>query len=509
MSTNGIFKRRKKDCALPYHPEKNPKFNFPVSAENLKKLFSDCADFILRPVWPGMEPRGGVSVCWIDGLVSAVDVSETVIRPLTERLHPFPASAEACIELLLGGGVWCCNARRCESMDALAEALTAGCCAVVFDRAGAAVAFEVRSSSTRTVSTPTVEKTVKGGKDAFVETLRTNTALVRRRLRNPALKTLMTTVGRKSDTTINIMYIDGVANPDTLALLRQRLDEIDIDGLTAAGNLEQYIVDRPNSPFPQLIHTERPDKFSAELLAGRIGILVDGLPLGFLLPATLAHFMKVAEDRAQHFIVASALSLLRWLSFVISAVFPALLVAVCMYHQEMVPHKLLLSIIEAKQRVPFSVAFEVLTMLLAFELLMEAGMRLPDPAGDTVSIIGALVVGQSAVDARVVSPISVIVVATTAICGFTLPSRDLGAAVRSVRFLLVLLAIVLGLFGIAVGLALLIWYLCSMDCFGVAYTSPLCDGGWHENLKAFLRPSLTKTKLREHALHTPDRRNQR
>ena len=261
MSTNGIFRRRKKQYDVPYHPEKNPKFNFPVSAKNLQSLFSDCADFKLRPVWPGMEPRGGVSVCWLDGLVSAVDVSETVIRPLTERMHPAAVSAESCIDLLLRGGVWCCNARRCDSMDALADALTAGCCAVVLDRAGAAVAFEVRASNTRTVSAPTVEKTVKGGKDAFVETLRTNTALVRRRLRNPALKSLETTVGRKSDTTVNIMYIDGVANPEILAKLRQRLAAIDIDGLTAAGNLEQYIVDRPNSPFPQLIHTERQTNF--------------------------------------------------------------------------------------------------------------------------------------------------------------------------------------------------------------------------------------------------------
>ena len=223
----------------------------------------------------------------------------------------------------------------------------------------------------------------------------------------------------------------------------------------------------------------------------RVALLADGLPLGFLLPATLPHFMKVAEDKAQHFIIASALTLLRWLSMLISVLFPALLIAVSMYHQEMIPAKLLVSMIAAKQEVPFSSAVEVLAMLVAFELLMEAGIRLPDPVGDTVSIIGALIVGQSAVEARIVSPIAVIVVATSAICGFTQPSRDLGAALR------------------LVGLALLIWYLCTLESFGVPYMAPLCEGGAREILRALLRPPVDRVKLRESALHTPDRRNQK
>ena len=185
------------------------------------------------------------------------------------------------------------------------------------------------------------------------------------------------------------------------------------------------------------------------------------------------------------------------------------LVAVSMYHQEMIPTRLLRSMIAAKQEVPFSVAVEVLAMLLAFELLMEAGIRLPDPVGDTVSIIGALIVGQSAVDARIVSPVAVIVVATSAICGFTLPSRDLCAALRLVRFGMVFLATFLGLFGIAAGCALLLWYLCTLESFGVAYTAPLSEGGAREILRALTRPPLRAEKRREAALRTPDRRNQK
>ena len=495
---------------IPFHPEKQPRYPFPISRKSLETVFARCGDFELRPVWPGGGETDGVCVCWLDGLVSGKNVSADVLRPLTDAARCGSGrDAAALTEQILRGAVWSYSAERCSSMDELAAAISGGSCAVVFDRTQTAVTFEVRSDNTRAVSEPTVEKTVKGGKDAFVEVLRTNTALVRRRLQTPALKLIETSVGRKSATKVAVLYCEGIADPDTLAELRRRIDAIDIDGLTAAGNLEQYIADRPLSPFPQLLHTERPDRFAAELLAGRIGILADGLPLGFLLPATLTAFTQVAEDRAQHFLVASVLMLLRRLSALISLLFPALLVAVCMYHPEMIPTKLLLSMIEAKQKVPFSVAAEVLAMLVAFELLLEAGIRLPDPVGDTVSIIGALIVGQSAVEARVVSPITVIVVATTAICGFTQPSRDMGAALRLGRFAMVLLAIFFGLYGMALGIALLCWYLCSLESFGIPYTAPMSEGGLRETLGALLRLPLPAEKLRGSALHPRDRRNQK
>ena len=499
----------RKHLSAPFHPRPETQVPLPVGAAALRRVFDGCGDFVLRPVWPGGAAREGICVCWLDGLTDGEAVSRDVLQPLTDAGRLPPGGDAAWLEALLRGAVFSCTVSRCDDMDALCARLLAGCCAVVFDRLGAAAAFETRSAVGRAVGLPTVEKSVKGGKDAFVEVLRTNTALVRRRLRTGALKLEQTVVGRKSGTAVGVMYLEGVAAPETVAALRRRLDAIDVDGLTAAGGLEQYLTDRPGSPFPQLIHTERPDKFAGELLSGRVGLLVDGLPIGFLLPATLPHFMKVAEDRAQHFLVASALTLLRWLSMLISLLFPAILVAVSMYHQEMIPTKLLISMIAAKQEVPFSAAFEVLTMLVAFELLMEAGVRLPDPVGDTVSIIGALIVGQSAVSARIVSPISVIVVATSAICGFTQPSRDLGAALRLLRFALVFLATFFGLYGIAAGLALLVWYLCTLESFGVPYLSPLTEGGVREVLRALLRPPLPRVKTREAALRTPDRRSQK
>lgn len=504
-----IFSFQSQNAAPPYHPPQ-PTDERRVSTLFLEELFRDCDDYQCRAVWPGGEAVPGLWLCWLDGLVDADALSEEVLRPLTEARRLACAAGDgARFRLLERGGIFACTVRAAETMAAVSEALLQGCCALVFDRLGSALCFEVKNSAVRPVGQPTVEKTVKGAKDSFTETLRVNTALVRRRLRTPGLRLRETAVGRRSATGVAMLYVEDLADPARVTELRRRLEDIDIDGLTAAGHLEQYLTDCPWSPFPQLLHTERPDKFAEELLSGRIGLLADGLPVGFLLPVALPAFLAVAEDRGQHFLTASVLKLLRWLGLVLSLLFPALFVAVAMYHQEMIPTRLLQSMIAAKQDVPFSVAVEVLSMLVAFELLMEAGVRLPDPVGDTVSIIGALIVGQSAVEAKVVSPIAVIVVAATAICGFLMPSRDLGAALRLLRLLLVLLAVGLGLLGVALGVCLLLWHLGCMDSFGLPYLSPMAEGGFGAALRALLRVPLPADKLRPAGLRSPNRRNQK
>ena len=245
-------------------------------------------------------------------------------------------------------------------------------------------------------------------------------------------------------------YRKRLTNPLLGEELQSRLERIDLDGLMNTGDLEEYLLEK-SSPFPQLLATERPDRFAMELLQGRAGLLVDGLPLGFLLPATLAETLRVPEDTAAHYTVASVLTLLRYLALFLSVLLPALYVAVTMYHQEMVPTRLLLSIIQSKQDVPFSTAGETLGMLVAFELLQEAGLRLPATIGQSVSIIGALIVGQSAVEAKVISPVVVIVVAIAGITGYTMPNQDMAAALRLCRFGMVILSVGLGLFGMVTG----------------------------------------------------------
>ena len=478
------------------HPRPVTRWPEAISAKNVENIFSICEDFEARPVLPGLEPGDSVTVCWLDGIVDSTAISEDILRPLTETERACDAAdGEELMELLLHGAIYSYSVKRRDTMDELVDDIVQGFAAVIFDGPQAAITFEVRTQNSRAISMPTVEKSVKGAKDAFVETLRTNTSLVRRKLRTPSLKIKQSTIGRQSLTSAAILYVEGIARDETVDELMRRLDEIDIDGLLAVGDIEEYIIDDSRTPLPQLVHTERADAFAMYLLDGRVGLIADGLPVGFLVPGMLADFMRAPEDESEHYLVASMLSLLRWFSLLLTLTLPALLVAVSVYHQEMLPTKLLLSMVAAKQRVPFSVGTEVLTMLIAFELLQEAGLRLPDPIGQTVSIIGALIVGQSAVEARVVSPIAVIVVALAGIAGYTTPSQDLSAALRVYRFLLVFAAIPAGLFGVVAVLAMQIWRLCTLESFGTPYTAPFTDGDGKGLLRLIRRP-LSKDKFR-------------
>lgn len=410
---------------------------------------------------------------------------------------------------LLDGAVYSAQAQLRTSLDDIVGDITQGCCAVVFEDERCAVCFELRSQQIqRGISEPTMEKSLKGGKDSFTETLRTDTALVRKRIANPALKIKSTVIGRKSMTQAAILYVDGIADPAVVSELRRRIDNINVDGALSTGIIEEYIADRPRSMFPQLVHTERPDRFARQLLNGRVGLIIDGIPIAFLVPVSFPEFLRVPQEDSQNYVVSSALSVIRWAAVILALALPAFYTAIAMYHQEMIPTQLLLSVIASKQDVPFSTALELIGMLVAFELLQEAGLRLPDPIGDTVSIIGALIVGQSAVEAKVISPIAVIVVATAGIAGYAQPSQDLGAALRICRFALVIAAIAAGLFGVVISLCLFVWYLCTIDSFGRNYTAPW-SGGRRKNLsRTFLRRPLPEEKMREPELNTPDRRRQ-
>ena len=503
-----IWKRWKMRRGREYHPPKKPLYPGPPEAEALAALFGDCGDFrSLSLRLGGAKGRVEARLCYLDGLVDGDAVGEAVLRPLTEeeRFGEVKGAEEAAA-LTMEALAWFYSSQLRRSLEETAQDLLCGCCALVLD--GLAVTFETKAKLGRGVEQPETEKTVKGAKEAFTETLRRNTALLRRRLRCPELKLRELTVGRRSRTRVGILYVEGLTDPLLPELVQSRLEGLDLDGLLSTGDLEEYLPEK-SSPFPQMLATERPDRFALELMQGRAGLLVDGLPLGFLFPATLAEMLRVPEDRAAHFTVASALTLLRCLALFLSLLLPALYVAVTMYHQEMIPTRLMLSIIQSKQDVPFSTAGEILGMLIAFELLQEAGLRLPSAVGQSVSIIGALIVGQSAVEAKVISPAAVIVVAVAGITGYTMPNQDMAAALRLCRFGMVLLSLGLGLFGIVAGSLLLIYYLCTLEPFGTAFLSPFCDGSVRSVLGVLLRRPLPREKYRLPWLKPVDKRRQK
>ena len=501
----------KRDAKYPqdvdFHPASSPQCPVPITPENTEKLFDRCQDYESRLVRAG-ETGPAVYACWLDGLVSGADTAEQVLKPLSDptRFGGLKKPEEV-MDAVENGGVYGPSMKRVSTMDELADAIAYGHCALVF--AGTAFVFQVKTGQHRSVQEPTVEKSVKGGKDAFVEVLRVNTALVRSRLHTPRLKLAQTTLGRKSRSMAAVMWLEGVAAPDLPEQMLSRLEALEVDGAVMPDVLDSGLVDMPRSPFPQLIHTERPDKLAALLLQGRTAVIVDGIPVAFAAPACFEAFLRTSEDEAQHFLAASAVRFLRWMSLILTLLLPAFYVAVATYHPEMLPTKLLMSVIESKQSVPFSTAVEILGLLLAFELLQEAGLRLPNPVGQTISIIGALIVGQSAVEAKVVSPIAVIVVALAGIAGYTMPSQDMGAALRICRFALVLAATAAGMFGIIMGSVALLWHLCSLESFGRAYMSPLTGGGQGDTSGVFIRHPPWRDLYRDPALNGGDVRKKK
>ena len=472
-----------------------------VDGRALTAQFEDAADFETRKVLCGGQL---LTVLFLDGLTSGGDIAEQVVRPLAQMADE--AREEVLYTRALQGGVWCASVKEPESTQQAAELLVNGFCVILFPKSGKALGCEVKTGEKRSPSPPETENTVKGAKDAFTETLRTNTSLVRRHLRTPGLRLSETVVGRRTLTKVTVCWIDGLTDPELPRRMQERLSSIDIDGALSPAAIEEYVTGSRRTAFPLLEYTERTDHFCQGLLDGQVGLLVDGLPLGYLAPVGLGRLMRSPEDRATDFFSASMLRLLRYAALGVSLLLPALYAAMAMFHQQMLPTKLLLSIIESKQNVPFSTLLEVLGLLCAFELLQQAGLHLPQAVGTAVSIIGGLVVGTAAVDAKLVSPAALIVTASSGICGFTLPNRELSDAVRLWRFVLTVLAGLWGLFGVTVGLLLLLTELAGLESLGRSYLSPF---GRAEVKGALVRPRLVRQKWRDGALKPMDDQNQR
>ena len=472
-----------------------------VDGRALTAQFEDAADFETRKVLCGGQL---LTVLFLDGLTSGGDIAEQVVRPLAQMTDE--AREEVLYTRALQGGVWCASVKEPESTQHAAELLVNGFCVILFPKSGKALGCEVKTGEKRSPSPPETENTVKGAKDAFTETLRTNTSLVRRHLRTPGLRLTETVIGKRTLTKVTVCWIDRLTDPELPRRMQERLSSIDIDGALSPAAIEEYVTGSRRTAFPLLEYTERTDHFCQGLLDGQVGLLTDGLPLGYLAPVGLGRLMRSPEDRATDFFSASMLRLLRYAALGVSLLLPALYAAMAMFHQQMLPTKLLLSIIESKQNVPFSTLLEVLGPLCAFELLQQAGLHLPQAVGTAVSIIGGLVVGTAAVDAKLVSPAALIVTASSGICGFTLPNRELSDAVRLWRFVLTVLAGLWGLFGVTVGLLLLLTELAGLESLGRSYLSPF---GRAEVKGALVRPRLVRQKWRDGALKPMDDQSQR
>ncbi|KJS00984.1 MAG: spore gernimation protein GerA [Peptococcaceae bacterium BRH_c4a] len=445
-----------------------------VNLEFLKKILGINSDVIFRQFQVTIDFTRA-AVIYVDGLADKNIINDNILKPLMleYRMAGFNQNGGNLSDRVKNIGASASDAKEARTMEQLVAGILYGDVALIIDGQETALMFSIKGWPSRGISEPQSEVLVRGPREGFTEDLRTNTTMIRRKLRSPNLVFEDLSIGRVTSTAVLIAYIKGTADPQMVGEVKARLQKIDIDGVLESGYLEEFIEDNPYSPFPQILHTERPDRVAALLLEGRVAVVTDGTPFVLLAPAEFIAFMQSPEDYNERYIISTSIRWLRYIAFGISLLLPSLYIAITTFHQEMIPTRLLISLAAAREGVPFPALVEALAMEFTFEALREAGIRLPRAVGQAVSIVGALVIGQAAVQAGVVSPLMVIVVAITGISSFMNTSFSIALAMRLLRFPIMLLAGTLGLFGVMVGVLAILIHLAGLRSFGVPYLASL------------------------------------
>lgn len=392
--------------------------------------------------------------------------------------------------------------------DEIISEVNFGGCGVFIDGIDNAFACDVKGWEHRTVDRPNTEIVIRGPQESFNEMLRVNTALIRKILKDEDLMAESIKIGKRSKTPCSMMYIKDIANDSLVTEVRRRLQNINIDYIFDSGELEQYIEDNTIMPTPQIVATERPDRVASMLTEGKVAVILSGSPFVLVMPTTSNDLIKSAEDAYIRFPYANLLRITRIIAIFMSLLLPALYVAITNFHHEMIPTDLLFAIEASREKVPFPSVLEIVIMEFAFELIREAGIRVPGPIGPTLGIIGALILGQAAVAANIVSPILIIVVAVTGIGSFAIPSFALGFSFRILRFGYIFLAAIAGFLGITFGLFVHSMWLCAAKSFGVPFMAPFgpkTQGGIQDQ---FLREPIWKQERRPDYLNTKDSEKQ-
>ncbi|HWI53737.1 MAG TPA: spore germination protein [Symbiobacteriaceae bacterium] len=432
------------------------------------------ADVIVRPVTLQFVQPLQAYVVYIDGAANGQVVEEAILEPLLLLARgSVTARGTDLLHLVESHLVSNRQTEPVHQLRTIVEGVVSGQVALLLESAPGALLMEARNWPSRAVDKPITENVVKGPHEAFTENIRTNSALLRHRLMTPDLVFEPGQIGRRSRSYVYLAYIRGLANADLLAEVRRRLAAIDIDTLTDNGMLEQYLEGHQKTFFPTLGTTERPDRAAASISEGRVAILLDGSPYVLLVPWLFGDFFHNPEDYYIRPPFGTALRIVRITGAMITLLLPGLYIAIANYHHEMIPPSLLLAIAATREAVPFPAPLEVVMMELAFEIIREGSIRIPSVLGQTVGIVGALILGQAAVQAAIVSPILVIIVALTALGSFTIPNYEMGLVIRVLRFGFIFLATTFGLYGVAVGLLLISGHASAMRSFGVPFMAPL------------------------------------
>ncbi|TDF94112.1 spore germination protein [Paenibacillus piri] len=466
-------------------------------------------DLLIRIIALGAEKQACATVC-LDGLVNKELINTNVLKPLQafnwdtsnylQQAEQGAGLLNQMAEVLPLNGI-----SRSDRMEACLLAVLSGETVLLVDGAAEALIIGSQGWDGRAVEEPQTEALIRGPREGFTENLRTNMSLVRRRMKDPKLRFFDMRIGRRSQTQIVIAYTEGIANPELVREVQRRISTIDVDDVIGSGYIEQWISDSFMSPFPQILATERPDKVAAAVVQGKVAILVDTTPFALILPVTIGAIIQSPEDYYSHWLIATLMRILRLIAAFIATFLPAFYIALVEYHQGMIPSLLAFSIAGSREGVPFPAVIETLLMEGTLEILREAGVRLPKPIGQTIGIVGGLVIGEAAVAAGIVSPIMVIVVAITAISSFTLPSYPFAITLRIIRFAIMIAAALFGLYGIVLSYIIINIHIVNLKSFGIPYSAPFAPFFKKDWKDLVLRAPTTMLDTRPDMMQTEDR----
>lgn len=395
-----------------------------------------------------------------------------------------------------------------ENFNKVIQAVNGGACGIFIDTVNIAFVADVKGMESRKVERPNIELVIRGPQEGFTETLRVNIALIRKRLKDENVIAENIEVGERGKTICSLVYIKDITNENLVNEVRRRISSIKVDYLNSSGELEQFIEDKTFVPIPQVSATERPDKAALALAEGKIAVIVDGSPFALILPVVFNDLIRSSEDYFLRFPYANILRIIRLIGVFLSLLLPGIYIAITNYHQEMIPSSLLIAIAGAREKVPFPSIVELTIMEFAFEIIREAGIRIPGPLGPTIGIIGGIILGQAAVAANIVSPILIIVVAVTGICSFSIPDYSLAFAIRYLRFVYIILGATAGFLGISTGIFIQGILLVSTKSFGVPMFAPYGPKTVKENIDNIFSPPIWKKENRPDYLNTKNPKRQ-
>ncbi|MDD3364893.1 MAG: spore germination protein [Syntrophomonas sp.] len=477
----------------------------------LKPYLEKSHDIISRPFYlEGKPPLEAVSI-YINKVIDDEDLNQHILRPLMlncKRDSIKELGSKNLIDAIYQTSITLTKISKANTLPSLVQNIFDGMTVLMFDGLEEVLVIDMHGGEFRAIDTPPAEQTMRGSREGFIERLDINIALIRRRLRDPKLVVEKTMVGRRSRTQVAVLYIEDIADPQIVTEVKKRINEIDIDGISASGFIEQFIEDNPYSIFPQVYATERPDRMEPLLLEGRIGIIVDNTPLALAVPALFVQFIQASEDYYERTLFSSYIRLMRYAALIIAIFLPAMYIALLSYQPELLPYDLLINFSKSRMAVPFPVVIEAFVMEIIIQLVIEAGLRLPNQIAQTVGVVSGIILGQAAISAKIASPSVILVISLSIICTYALPSTSMVLAVRFLRLPMMFLAATFGVFGLSCGWIIIQAHLISLDSMGVPYFAPLAPIRFGDLKDAFYRTFFWKMNQRPMSIPMQDRKRQ-